>query len=335
MHVLLTNGLGHINSNLIKALNARGITRITVVDDLTNPSKAANIAGCKIADYLDIDKFREAIIEKGPLEPQPDIIFHNWMCKEANADGKTVMDWNYTFSKEVLDYCCQHGVRLNYGFSVVEDGDEVKGFSMDMEVEVKEEEYGQAQAEAEMQFPERNAYNPLTVHDLSKLLFNQYAKRCIKDHAIWQIVGLRYFEVYGLGEEYNECRASMVYALREKIHRRSPILVGENRQHDCIHVGDVIRVNMWFLDRPDVVGLFEVGTGIKKTTLEVRCAVERTLGIQGRTIAVGNCVTTKSGRAADLARLREVGYDGLMISLADGVKKYVEWMRQSGVRSWS
>ncbi len=57
MKIVVTGAAGFIGSNIIKGLNARGITNIIAVDDLTQGDKFRNIADLKIADYLDKDVF--------------------------------------------------------------------------------------------------------------------------------------------------------------------------------------------------------------------------------------------------------------------------------------
>ena len=45
--ILVTGGFGFIGSNLIRVLNARGITDIVIVDDLADGSKMMNLNGCE------------------------------------------------------------------------------------------------------------------------------------------------------------------------------------------------------------------------------------------------------------------------------------------------
>ena len=95
MKIVVTGAAGFIGSNIIKGLNARGITNIIAVDDLTEGDKFRNIADFKIADYLDKDVFYELFAENafGKVEA----VFHEGACSDTmESDGKYMMDNNYT-----------------------------------------------------------------------------------------------------------------------------------------------------------------------------------------------------------------------------------------------
>ena len=61
MYYVVTGAAGFIGSNLVKALNARGVSNIIAVDNLTKGNKYRNLVDCEIADYLDKNEFIEAI----------------------------------------------------------------------------------------------------------------------------------------------------------------------------------------------------------------------------------------------------------------------------------
>lgn len=52
MTIIVTGAAGFIGSNIVKALNERGITDIVAVDNLTRGEKFKNLAECEIARYL-------------------------------------------------------------------------------------------------------------------------------------------------------------------------------------------------------------------------------------------------------------------------------------------
>ena len=79
MYYIVTGAAGFIGSNLVKALNERGITDILAVDDLKDGTKFANLTDCEIADYLDTDEFLEKL-EEGDFDGQMSAILHQGAC---------------------------------------------------------------------------------------------------------------------------------------------------------------------------------------------------------------------------------------------------------------
>ena len=122
MYYAVTGAAGFIGSNLVKALNERGITDIVAVDDLKDGAKFANLADCEIADYLDKDEFISKV-EEGDFDGQLNIILHQGACSDTTeTDGRYMMDANYRYSRRLLDYCIAEEVHLvfnncygNYG----------------------------------------------------------------------------------------------------------------------------------------------------------------------------------------------------------------------------
>ncbi|SUA24247.1 DP-heptose synthetase [Neisseria gonorrhoeae] len=63
MTIIVTGAAGFIGSNIVKALNQRGITDIVAVDNLTKGEKFKNLAECEIAHYLDKHEFIRQVRE--------------------------------------------------------------------------------------------------------------------------------------------------------------------------------------------------------------------------------------------------------------------------------
>jgi hypothetical protein len=114
---IVTGGAGFIGSNLIKALNDRGESDIIVVDDLGNGKKYRNLAGRRIADYLDRDEFRVRIA-KGDSFGSITAVFHQGACTDTTEwNGKYMLDANFAYTKEVFFWCQAKRVPLIYASS--------------------------------------------------------------------------------------------------------------------------------------------------------------------------------------------------------------------------
>ena len=90
MKIVVTGAAGFIGSNLVKGLNARGIDNIIAVDDLTQGDKFRNLAKLRIADYVDVDTFYDALAA-GHYE-QLEAVFHEGACSDkVEQDGQYMM----------------------------------------------------------------------------------------------------------------------------------------------------------------------------------------------------------------------------------------------------
>ncbi|MFG6176299.1 ADP-glyceromanno-heptose 6-epimerase [Halomonas sp. THAF12] len=315
--IVVTGGAGFIGSNLVKALNERGRDDVLVVDDLRDGTKFANLADCTLGDYLDKDDFlarvKAALNGENPHLPPIEAIFHEGACSDTTEwDGRFMLENNFEYSKELLHFCQLKGIPFIYASSAATYGGS----------EVFREE------------PEHE--KPLNVYGYSKLLFDQYV-RARHDEFESQVVGFRYFNVYGPREQHKGKMASVAY------HHHTQISGGQDlklfgawdgyeagmQSRDFIYVGDVVDVNLWFLDHPEASGIFNLGTGRAEPFKAIGEAVTDYYG-KGR-IEYIDFPDELKGRyqsytRADIQRLREAGYDREFHTVAEGVKAYLEWL---------
>src|SRR5207248_290534 len=102
---------------LVRALNARGETNITAVDDLTRADKFRNLVDCRIADFLDKREFLERL-RSGDFEGSIDAVLHQGACTNTmEADGRYMMENNYRYSVALLEFCLEDEVPLIYASS--------------------------------------------------------------------------------------------------------------------------------------------------------------------------------------------------------------------------
>ncbi len=304
--IVVTGGAGFIGSRIVQALCGRG-DEVVVVDDLSDGRKFRNLVGSDIADYWDKDRALERL-RQGPA---PRAVVHQGACAVTTEwDGRYMMDANYRYSCELLEYCLAQRVPLIYASSA--------------------SVYGKSRSFAEN---DASAERPLNVYGYSKLLFDRYVRRRLPQ-ASSQVAGLRYFNVYGPGEAHKERMASIVYHLHRQVAESGEArLFGEHdgfaageQRRDFVHVDDVVRVNLWLLDR-GVSGIFNVGTGKSASFNDVARAVIRWHG-RGtiRYIPFPDDLTAsyQSFTEADLGALRAAGYDAPFADVDAGVPAYLE-----------
>jgi len=325
MYIVVTGGAGFIGANLVAGLNARGETDIIVVDNLAQGDKFRNLVDLKIADYLDQDEF---LVRLGNGEFDDDIaaIFHEGACSDTmESDGRFMMRNNYRYSVALLTHCQDNDIPFLYASSAAVYG-------------------------ASREFREDPACEaPLNVYGYSKLLFDQYVRRMLRERTT-QVVGFRYFNVYGPREQHKGRMASVALHCFDDYRARGRVQLfegsggyaaGEQRR-DFICVDDVVKINLDFFDHPDRSGIFNVGTGAASTFNQVALA---TINGARKSIGQDPCTLQElvSGGAieyvafppalagkyqsftqADVARLRKAGFQAPMLTVEQGVGRYVE-----------
>ena len=316
--IIVTGGAGFIGSNLIKLLNQAGHTNIVAVDDLTDGTKFANLVDLDIADYLDKDDFLARVVAGDPFEEWDEIeaIFHQGACSATTEwNGKFVMEVNYDYSKTLLHFCIARGIPFIYASSAATYGGRNDNFIEDRRFE-----------------------QPLNVYGYSKFLFDEYVRRLLPTTNS-QIVGLKYFNVYGPREQHKGSMASVAFHLNNQMKAgQNPKLFegcdgfgngGQTR--DFVYVEDVCKVNIWFWKNAGKSGIYNCGTGRAEPFLNVAEAVVKHHGhgqvefipfpdhLKGR---------YQSYTQADLTKLRATGCDVQFRSVAEGVAEYMEWLNK-------
>jgi len=318
--IIVTGGAGFIGSNIIKALNANGEHEILLVDDLTNGRQFYNFSDLEIADYLDKDDFLRKI-QENKLDSYPRIraIYHEGACSTTTEwDGKFMMRNNYEYSKVLLHYCQHHGIPFIYASSAAVYGGN----------------------DTFVEDPQHEA--PLNVYGYSKNLFDDYVRRLWKENKLTnQVVGLRYFNVYGPREAHKGSMASVAFHFNNQIKENGEVKLfagtdgyedGEQRR-DFIFIDDIVSVNLWFLQHPEVSGIFNVGTGRSQTFNDVANAVVKWHGGKGKISYIPFPPHLKgayqSYTQADISALRKAGYDKVFHTVEQGVPLYLDWLNKA------
>ncbi len=309
MHIV-TGGAGFIGSNLVRTLIERGCNDVVVVDEMTDGHKFANISDLAIADYLDKDEFITRLSADKGFASGIKAILHQGACSETTEwDGRYMMQNNYGYSKELLHHCLDNKTQFIYASSAAVYGG-AKEFVEDPLFEV-----------------------PLNVYGYSKVQFDRYVRRVTKASDS-QVVGLRYFNVYGPHEQHKGSMASVAYHFNNQVREEGEarLFAGTDgyadgeQLRDFVYVDDVSNVNMWFLDNPSASGIFNTGSGRAQSFNDVANAVIQWHG-KGKIRYVPFPEhlegAYQSFTQADLTQLRLSGCDVEFRPVEDGVKDYL------------
>ena len=332
MKIVVTGAAGFIGSNIIRGLNARGIRDIIAVDDLTEGDKFRNLADLQIDDYQDHHGFYERFArgEFGAVEA----VFHEGACSDTmESNGRYMMDNNYGVSCQLFEACQARGTRMLYASSAAT--------------------YGGSDSFRE----EPACEQPLNVYGYSKLLFDQRLRRLTGLHfekAKHQVVGFRYFNVYGPREQHKGRMASVAFHQHHQFRQEGRVkLFGEyggygpgEQQRDFVFIDDVVAVNLWFFDHPERSGLFNLGSGraqpfndvalsVVNAELAVRSEPVLTLAqaVQAGLIDYIPFPDALRGKyqcftQADLSALRAAGCDHAFADVRTGVTQYMATLAQ-------
>lgn len=329
MYTIVTGAAGFIGANVVKALNERGVTKIIAVDNLARAEKFKNLVDCEIADYLDKEGFIERLLA-GHFDGAVDAVLHQGACSDTmEQDGHYMMENNFRYSLALLDWCQEQKIQFLYASSAATYG----GSSQFRE--------------------ERACEGPLNVYGYSKFLFDQIVRQRLPE-ASAQIVGFRYFNVYGPRESHKGRMASVAFHHYNQFRAEGKVKLFEGcdgygngeQKRDFVYVGDVAKVNLFFLDHPDKSGIFNVGTGRAQSFNELATAnVNSCRALQGKPaepleellkqglveyIPFPEALKGKyqSFTQADLTKLRQAGYDAPFASVEEGVAQYVQWLNR-------
>jgi ADP-L-glycero-D-manno-heptose 6-epimerase len=325
MYTVVTGACGFIGANIVKALNERGIDNIVAVDNLTRADKFKNLVDCEIADYLDKRDFLQ-MVEEGYFDNAIEAIFHEGACSDTmETDGHYMMANNYRYSLSLLDFCLDHEIPLLYASSA--------------------SVYGGGRVFKE----DRSFEAPLNVYGYSKFLFDQVVRRRLPD-ANSQVVGFRYFNVYGPREQHKGRMASVAFHHFNQYRETGKVKLFEGcdgygngeQSRDFVFVEDVVKVNLHFLDNPDASGIFNLGTGRAQPFNDIATStVNACRALEGKpALSLADMVAQglveyvdfpealkgkyQSYTEADISALRTAGYRGEFATVEQGVTKYVK-----------
>ncbi len=331
MSIIVTGAAGFIGCNNTLALNERGITDIIAVDNLTKADKFANLAKCRIEDYLDKHDFIDRV--RAGKMPRPEAVFHQGACSDTMAsDGRYVMENNYRYTLELYRWCQAERVPFIYASSAA-----TYGASTIFVEDVKNE-------------------GPLNCYGYSKYLFDQVLRRDMAAGNIKApVTGLRYFNVYGPHEQHKGRMASVAFHQYFQFRREGRVKLFEGclgygngeQMRDFVYVKDVIATAMGFFDKP-ATGVFNLGTGRAQPFNDISLTVVNTLLMHEGRISTPMTLEEAVQKGyieyiafpadlvgkyqaytqADLTKLRAAGCTTKFKTVQEGTAEYMQYLLQ-------
>lgn len=313
--IVVTGGAGFIGSNIVKALNDRAESRILIVDHLSAGPKWKNLVGLKFEDYLDRDDFLN-LLEENKIDSLRAII-HLGACSDTTVhDLYYLYKNNYVYSQRVCLFALKNDIRFIYASSAATYGDGSQGFKDDEEALYR--------------------LKPLNPYGFYKHLFDlwAYQKGLLKS-----VVGLKYFNVFGDREFHKGEMRSVALKAYEQIKGEGKVRLFKSyhpdyedggQLRDFIYVRDAVEVTLFFLDHPEINGIFNVGTGKARSFKDLVTAVFHALGLSPEIEYIDMPENLRKQyqyfTEADLTKLKKVGYNKPMRKLEEAIREYVNFL---------
>ena len=311
--IIVTGGAGCIGSAVIWALNKRGITDIILVDGVGHPEKEKNIASLDYYKQEDKDTFLDRIINSN-IPWSVDVIFHMGGCSSTiEQDESFLTKNNYDYTKLLATYALNKDIRFIYASSAATYGSGTNGFSDEMDP---------------------STLNPLNLYGHSKQKFDMWAK---EQGALDRIVGLKYFNVFGPGEYHKKEMQSMVRRGYLQVldsgkirlfKSYNPKYADGEQERDFLYIKDAVEMTLFFLDHPDIAGLFNAGTGVVRTWNELAEAVfkamDREVDVEYVDMPASIRNQFQYRTCAKIDKIRNAGYSKPIISLEDAITDYIQ-----------
>jgi len=321
--VLVTGAAGFIGSALVHALNQRGVTQIVTTDFLGTDEKWRNLSPLEFEDYIPADQLLANLARDPDHHGKFAACFHLGACSSTTVtDAAWVMENNFAYTKSLCRWALAAGTRFVYASSAATYGDGAAG--MDDKT------------------PNLRAYRPLNLYGYSKHLFDLYAQ---KEEILPEIVGLKYFNVFGPNEYHKGDMRSLVCKAYEQIVSTGKIRLFKSykpeypdggQKRDFVYVKDAVAMTIHLAETETAGGLYNLGAGVARTWVDLANSLFAALGQEPQIEFIEMPESIRHQyqyyTCADISKLRTTGYQAPTTSLEEAVRDYAVNYLRTGAR---
>ena len=311
---IITGGAGFIGSAVVRKLNEKGIDNILIVDHLGTSDKWKNFRKSTFKDYLPKERFLELILAD-KIATDVDAVIHIGACSSTTErDVDYLMHNNYYYTKALCEWSATRGVRFIYASSAATYGDGSAGFS-DNHNTVKD-------------------LRPLNAYGYSKQVFDQYA---LQTGLLNRVTGIKFFNVFGPNEYSKGDMASVMFKAYHQIKQTGKLKLFKSynpkykdgeQVRDFVYVKDCVEIIWQLLEKPEVVGLLNLGTGKCRTWLDLGNAVFAAMGLKSNIEIIDMPESLRNAyqyySEAEMSKFRKYFPDFKFHTLEEAITDYVQ-----------
>jgi ADP-L-glycero-D-manno-heptose 6-epimerase len=311
--IIVTGAAGFIGSCLISKLNQENFNFIIAVDDFSNPRKEANLAGKRIQEYIDRERFFHWLDQN---YHEVEFIFHIGARTDTTEQDYHIFEHlNVEYSKKIWQRCIDYQIPLVYASSAATYGLGELGYD-----------------DNESVIPQLKPLNP---YGESKNKFDIWALEQERKPFFW--AGLKFFNVYGPNEYHKDRMASVIFHAFNQIcssgkinlfRSHNPDYADGEQMRDFVYVKDVVEVCSFLMHHRRNSGIYNLGSGKARTFLDLATNTFRALGCEPQIEFVDTPADIRDKyqyfTQANMAKLRSIGYDRPFTSLENGITDYVQ-----------
>ena len=313
--IVVTGAAGFIGSFLVKHLNHLNFNAIIAVDEFDHPEKNKNLEGKNILARIDREEFPHWLDEN---YVEVEFIFHlGARTDTAEFDKELLWKLNTDYTKVVWEKCIAYQIPLVYASSAATYGLGELGYEDD-----------------EKLIPRLKPLNP---YGDSKNEFDIWALHQKEKPFFW--AGLKFFNVFGPGEEHKGRMASVVWHAFNQIkgsggmklfRSHNPEYKDGEQKRDFVYVEDVAEVMIFLMHHRKNSGIYNLGSGKARTFLDLTKSTFQAMGMNENISFIDTPEDIRDKyqyfTEASMEKIKSIGYEKPFHSLEEGVKKYVNYL---------